>query len=280
MTTSNGSISPVFRLAVLVSVFATALFFEARRPLRASTQPKTKRVFINLGLAATATLLLRFSFYPVVLALAFRVEEQQYGLLQWLKAPRLLEMALSIVLLDWTFYYWHLGLHKIPFLWRFHNVHHVDLDLDSSTAFRFHFGELAIPTFYRSVQIFVFGISPLNLAIFELLITTFAQFHHSNIRLPLALERVLSKVLIMPRTHGIHHSTVQDETDSNYGTIFSFWDFLHRTLKNSIPQSRITIGVPAYQNPQELGLFSILKMPFQRQRPWPVTKETRKANGT
>jgi sterol desaturase/sphingolipid hydroxylase (fatty acid hydroxylase superfamily) len=258
----------MFRTAALILLLGFALFFEARRPLRKTTQPKRKRVYVNLGIAALSAIALRFSFYPVVALVAVRVEEQQYGLLHRLNAPALLTAVLSVVLLDWTFYYWHWMLHKFSFLWRFHNAHHVDLDLDSSTALRFHFGELVISSFYRSTQIFVLGISPLNLALFELLVTTFAQFHHSNVRLPLGFERFLAKITITPRIHGIHHSTVRCETDSNYGTIFSCWDFLHRTLITDVPQSRITIGVPAYQDPRELGFFGTLSLPFRRQRPW------------
>jgi sterol desaturase/sphingolipid hydroxylase (fatty acid hydroxylase superfamily) len=260
--------SPLFRMAILIFIFITALFFEAQRPMRRATQPKSKRVLVNLGIAATAALLLRFSFYPLVIAVAVKVEDQQFGLLHWLKAPASITIALSVVLLDWTLYYWHWMLHKIPILWRFHNVHHVDLDLDTSTALRFHFGELAISAFYRSAQIFIFGISPFNLAVFELLITTFAQFHHSNIRLPIALERALSKITITPKMHGIHHSTIRSETDSNFGTIFSVWDYLHHSFKIDVPQSRIKIGVPAYQDPSELGIIGTLILPFKRQRPW------------
>ena len=256
------------RLGILILLFGTLLLFEARRPLRRATQPKGKRILVNFGVATIAALLLRFSLYPLVAALAAQVEARQYGLLQWLKLSQVVTMALAIVLLDWTFYYWHWMLHRISFLWRFHNAHHVDLDMDASTALRFHFGELAISTVYRSAQVVVLGISPLHLILFELLITAFALFHHANIRLPEKLERVLSRVIVTPRLHGIHHSTVRNQTDSNYSTILSVWDVLHRTLKKTVPQPAIIIGVPAYRNPHELGLIGTLTLPFRRRRPW------------
>lgn len=268
-------IPEIFRLGAILSIFLLMLYMEYRRPLRRTTQPKATRTLTNLAIASTSAIALRFTFYPVVIAIAFWVEDRGYGLLHSLNLPHVITTILSIVVLDWTLYYWHLMLHKVPFLWRFHNVHHVDLDLDSSTAFRFHFGELMISTFFRSAQIFVFGISPFNLGLFELMITSFALFHHSNLRLPAGLEKVLSRLLITPRLHGIHHSTVRSETDSNFGTIFSGWDFIHGTFKSDVPQDSIVIGVPAYRNPKELSITGLLKMPFMRQRPWPYDSRSK-----
>lgn len=205
----------------------------------------------------------------MVMAVAIFAEDRQVGLRHLLDLPESLCLVFSILALDWTFYYWHWLLHKTPFLWRFHNVHHVDLDLDSTTALRFHFGELMISAFYRSAQILIFGISPSTLIFFELLVTSSALIHHSNFRLPLSLENILSRLFVTPRLHGIHHSTVRDETDSNFGTILTIWDRVHSTLKTNIPQERITIGVPAYQDPRELGLWETLSLPFRKQRPWP-----------
>lgn len=260
--------STPFRLGLLVGVCALALAFEAWRPLRKATQPKGKRILVNIGIAAIAALMLRFTFYPVVFGVAIFAQEQQIGLTHLLGLSGWAGMAFSVLFLDWTLYYWHWMLHKHPFGWRFHSVHHVDLDLDTTTAFRFHFGELALSAFYRSSQILVFGVSPFSLILFEVLVTTLSQFHHSNIRLPLGFERLLSKVVVTPRLHGVHHSIVRQETDSNFGTILTLWDRLHSTFRANVPQKRITIGVPSYQDPSELGFFGALGLPFRRQRAW------------
>lgn len=264
----SSPISPLLRGFVLIGILLIALILEAWRPLRKPTQNKRKRLFINFGLAASAALVLRFTFYPVVMGVAVFAESRQIGLMHYLPLSGLAGVALSIVALDWTLYYWHWMLHKFPFLWRFHNVHHVDLDLDTSTALRFHFGELVISAFYRSAQILVFGISPFTLVLFEMLITTFAQFHHSNVRLPIGFERLLSNAIITPRLHGVHHSIVRLETDSNFGTIFTVWDYLHGSLKANVPQDHITIGVPSYQDSRELGIYGTLSLPFRKQRSW------------
>jgi sterol desaturase/sphingolipid hydroxylase (fatty acid hydroxylase superfamily) len=68
--------------------------------------------------------------------------------------------------------------------------------------------------------------------------------------------------------HGIHHSIVQRETNSNWGTIFCWWDKLHRTLRRDIPQDAITIGVAAYRDERELTLGKLFALPFVKQRVW------------
>ncbi|MGE0633434.1 MAG: sterol desaturase family protein [Pseudobdellovibrionaceae bacterium] len=256
------------RTAVLFGMFITCLWLESRWPLRKATQPKTKRVTINLLIAVTSAVLLRLIFYPVVIKVSEMVELRSWGLLPWIGASGFLATVLAILALDYTLYIWHQLMHKMPFLWRFHNVHHIDLDLDNSTALRFHFGELALSTFYRSAQIIIIGIGVFDLILFEACVTTFAQFHHSNIRLPIRLERILGRFIITPRMHGIHHSIVREETDSNFGTIFILWDRLHRSFRVDVAQSEIIIGVPSYRDPAEQTFWRSLLIPFKRQRPW------------
>lgn len=151
-------------------------------------------------------------------------------------------------------------------LWRFHIVHHVDPDLDVSAAFRFHFGEVAFSAGFRVAQIVLVGVSPLTFAVYELVFQIATLFHHSNVRLPLAAERLLNKVLVTPRMHGVHHSEVRREDNANYSVVFSCWDRLHRTLRLNVPQSRIVIGIPAYREPDNNRLGSMLGLPFRRQR--------------
>jgi sterol desaturase/sphingolipid hydroxylase (fatty acid hydroxylase superfamily) len=174
--------------------------------------------------------------------------------------------ALGFLLMDLSFYYWHLVNHRIPFLWRFHNVHHIDPDLDVTTAFRFHFGEVMFSVVFRVLQVGLLGVSGLAFVAYELVFQANTVFHHSNLRLPIGFERLLNKVLVTPRMHGIHHSQVRQETNSNYGVVFPWWDWLHRTLGLAIPQSAITIGVPGYSQPEDNRLWNTLLMPFRVQR--------------
>lgn len=267
-------LSIFFRISLLFLMFVLCLWWEHKRPLRNKTQGKFRRVTTNLGIAAVGAVALRLLFYPIVLFISVWATREEVGILNLFKLPVAIHLFIAILALDYTFYFWHWLNHKVAFLWRFHNAHHVDLDLDVSTASRFHFGELIISTGFRSGQIILLGIDPFTLILFETLITISAQFHHSNIKLPLGFERHLNKFIVTPRMHGIHHSIVREETDSNFSTIFSFWDRIHRSLKLHIPQDAITIGVASYRYPQENTFLTILAIPFKKQRPWELPDGT------
>lgn len=243
------------------------VWLERRRPLRRAVEPTRTREARNLAMAATGALALGVTEKPLAEALTSLVERKRLGLLKVIRLPRLIEVALAVVLLDYTLYLWHVLTHRVPFLWRFHLVHHVDLDLDASTALRFHFAELIVSVPFRAAQILLIGVSPLSFSVWQTLLMLSILFHHSNVRLPVALERRLGRVFVTPRMHGIHHSDVKDETDSNWSSGLTLWDWLHGTLRLDVPQSEITIGVPAYRDPREVGLAEILKMPFNEERP-------------
>jgi sterol desaturase/sphingolipid hydroxylase (fatty acid hydroxylase superfamily) len=177
--------------------------------------------------------------------------------------------------MDLTFYWWHRANHRISLLWRFHNVHHLDPDMDVSTAFRFHFGELAFSSAFRVAQIGLIGPSLGSYLFYEAVFQAGTLFQHSNLRLPIGSERLLVRLLVTPRMHGIHHSQVPGETNSNYATLFSFWDRLHRTLRLNIPQSEIDIGIPGYAGDRDNSLGNALLAPFRAQRDY-----WRRADGT
>ncbi|HZE21747.1 MAG TPA: sterol desaturase family protein, partial [Desulfobaccales bacterium] len=192
-----------------------------------------------------------------------------------LSLPLWLQVTAGILLMDLTFYYWHRFNHTWPLLWRFHNVHHVDPDLDVTTSFRFHFGEVLYSAVFRLLQVGVLGVVPLTYVLYELLFNCATMFHHSNLHLPVHWERRLNRVLVTPRMHGVHHSVVVRETNSNYSVIFSWWDRLHRSLRLNVRQTDIVIGVPGYLRPDDNRVLPLLALPFRRQRPywsWPSGK--------
>jgi sterol desaturase/sphingolipid hydroxylase (fatty acid hydroxylase superfamily) len=168
--------------------------------------------------------------------------------------------------MDYTLYWWHVCTHRIKFLWRFHLPHHADLDMDASTALRFHFGEVAISVVWRALQVVLIGVSPLAFSVWQTGLVVAILFHHSNIRLAPETERRLSRWLVTPGMHAIHHSAVEDETNSNWSSGLAIWDRLHGTYRLDVPQPEITIGVPAYRDPKELTLRKVLKMPFAARR--------------
>jgi sterol desaturase/sphingolipid hydroxylase (fatty acid hydroxylase superfamily) len=240
---------------------------ERLRPLRARREPGPARVVRNaiVGLLAGATT--ACAEFPVVAPVQRLAERRRLGMLRWLPLPRALRITLGFLLLDYTLYMWHWLNHRLPLLWRFHAVHHIDLDLDSTTGVRFHFGELTLAAGFRAAQIVVLGVDRETLRLWQQLLVMSVIFHHSNLELPIEVEQRLSRVLVTPRMHGIHHSTRADETDSNYSSLLSCWDRLHRSLRLNVPQASITIGVPGFSSPTDVTLAKSLALPFRPDRP-------------
>jgi sterol desaturase/sphingolipid hydroxylase (fatty acid hydroxylase superfamily) len=239
---------------------------EKRRPLRRATQQEPARTLRNLAMGAMSLAVVTLLQSPIVKPLAARVEKRRLGLAQRLPGPAWLRDAAAFLLLDYTIYVWHVLTHEVPFLWRFHLVHHVDMDLDTTTALRFHAIDMALSIPWRAAQVRVCGSSPRALQLWQTFFFVSVLFHHSNLRLPLALERALVHVLTTPRLHGIHHSIVREETNSNWSSGLSFWDWLHGTLRVDVPQDAITIGVPGYREPSGIALGPSLALPFVEQR--------------
>ena len=249
-----------------LGTFAALVLLENRRPLRRAVESKLRRNARNLAVATISAVSLQLAEQPLVRPLTRWVERRRFGLLKSMQLPAWLEITLAIALLDYTLYLWHVLTHRVPFLWRFHQVHHVDLDMDASTALRFHFAELLLSVPYRVAQIVVIGVCPFALSLWQTGLLVEIMFHHSNLELPLAVEAWLGKLIVTPRLHGIHHSIVEDEVNSNWSSGLTIWDWLHRTLRADIPQSVITIGVPAFLDPEEVELGEVLEMPFVEQR--------------
>ena len=187
-------------------------YFEARRPLRKTVEPKLTGAARNLAIAALAGMTINFLEKPVAERLTKLVEKKNLGLVKTLRLPEFLEIALAIILLDYTLYLWHVLTHKVSFLWRFHRIHHADLDLSATTAIRFHFAEMAMSVPFRAGQILIIGVSPKAFEIWQTLLLMSIFFHHSNLRLPKGFEEKLELFVVTPRLHGIHHSIVESET--------------------------------------------------------------------
>jgi sterol desaturase/sphingolipid hydroxylase (fatty acid hydroxylase superfamily) len=253
---------------VFGAVFLFLLLMQWKFPLRRQVFSKWRRLIRNLFFSAPGFALARISLVPIPLMTALWAGQHHFGLLHLLPLPWWLAIALGVLLMDYAYWWWHVGLHLIPLLWRFHNVHHSDLDMDVSTAARFHLGEVVFSVPFRVFTVALLGIDFWALVLFEFLFEIANFFEHSNWRLPIGLERLLNHVLVTPRMHGIHHSIVQRETNSNWGTVFCWWDFLHRTLRRDIPQAAITIGVASYRDETELTFGKLFLLPFRSQRAW------------
>jgi sterol desaturase/sphingolipid hydroxylase (fatty acid hydroxylase superfamily) len=251
---------------LIVGAFGLLLLGEIRRPLRRKVESKFTRNVRNFVVAAISASMIQATERPLINPLTALVERRRLGLLQRMPIPKWIEVPLAVALMDYTLYIWHILTHKVSFLWRFHLVHHIDLDLDASTALRFHFAELLISIPWRAAQVTLIGIGPLPFSLWQTALSLWIMFHHSNVELPIDVERWLSRFIVTPRLHGIHHSIMRRETNSNWSSGLTIWDWLHGTLNLNVPQQEITIGVPAYREPEEVTLPKILKMPFGKER--------------
>lgn len=259
----------------LLGLLAGTLFvLESKRQLRKRTKLKEERLVENASMAMFALPALRLLLVPVSYLAAKASEKYRSGFLNRLNLPKWLHYSMAFLMLDYSNYLWHVLLHRSGLLWRFHNVHHIDLDLDLSTAWRFHIGENIASVPYRSAAVAVIGVPTKLLLFYEVLFEGCTAFHHSNLRLPINAERKLSLFLVTPRMHGIHHSIVARETNSNFSVIFSWWDRLHRSLRLNVAQEEITIGSPAYRNPAEQNPKNLLLLPFGPQRSWKLPDGT------
>ena len=244
----------------LVAIWLVGLFLAERfwpaAPLPAPVAgAPLARLGRNLALAAINFLLSPLVILPLTAlaaghALAWRP-------VWWQGWPGL---ALDLLLLDFLIYWWHRANHQWPPLWRFHLVHHLDRTLDSTSALRFHFGEVLISAAARAGAILLLGFPLLSIIAFETLLLIATIFHHSNLRLPRRLEAALSRLVITPSIHWVHHHRRRIDTDSNYGTVFSFWDRLFASRSRARRSPEMEIGV---EGAEELALPGLLLRPVK-----------------
>jgi sterol desaturase/sphingolipid hydroxylase (fatty acid hydroxylase superfamily) len=243
---------------------------ERLRPLRTAKEPGPGRVGRNLTIGLLAGLTTAASELPIVAPAAAFAERRRLGVLRALRVPRALRVVVGFLLLDYTLYIWHRLNHRAPLLWRFHAVHHLDLDLDSTTGVRFHFGELALSAAFRAAQIVLLGVDRDTLALWQQMLVASVIFHHSNLELPIDVERQWRRVFVTPRMHGIHHSVRGAEMNTNFSSLLSCWDALHASGRDDVPQAAITIGIDGYLDPAAVTLEKSLMLPFRAGPPPPL----------
>jgi sterol desaturase/sphingolipid hydroxylase (fatty acid hydroxylase superfamily) len=281
-----GIAASALSLSIPVVLIAIAILFALERafPLRRQKEPLRRRLAVNAAVAALAIAAALMIVRPVASWLLEEVSQNRWGLTGIVPMPVLLQVVATFLLLDLSFYYWHRANHAWPFLWRFHNVHHVDPDLDISTSVRFHFLEIAFSAAFRALQVVVIGGELWMFVTYESAFQANTLFQHSNIRLPITIERWIVLIFVTPRMHGIHHSKRFHDVNSNWSSVFSWWDRLHGTLNLNVPQAAIDIGVPGYSKPGDNRILELLLMPLHPQRsywsaewklPYPVQRDAR-----
>lgn len=174
-------------------------------------------------------------------------------------------LLLDLLILDFWIYWWHRANHEIPWLWRFHQVHHLDEFLDVSTGLRFHPGEVLLSALARAALILALAMPLRSVLIYEVLVLASAAFQHSNLRLPPGLEAKLRWVIVTPSHHWVHHHALRRDTDSNYATLLTLWDRLFASLSPKARTEDMPIGL---EGARDRGLLSLAALPFTgRQSP-------------
>ncbi len=258
-------LSPWIAAPLVIGAFVLLVWLERCRPLRKRVEPGLGHYVTNCVMAGLGALTTVAIETPLIQPLARLVEERHLGILGMFHLRGVVAVVVVLILMDYTFYVWHVLLHRVPLLWRFHVVHHADRDLDTSTALRFHFGELLLSVPWRAAQVLVIGLSPFTFSLWQVWFVLCVMFHHSNLRLPGQWDRWITRLLVTPRMHGVHHSNIADETNSNWSSGLTVWDRLHGTFRLNIPQEALEIGVPAYHDAKAVALPAIVAMPFGEQ---------------
>jgi sterol desaturase/sphingolipid hydroxylase (fatty acid hydroxylase superfamily) len=255
----------IFRSLSFVIVLVLMLIWQHYKSLRSNVEPKAKRCFNNVLIVVFNSVLVWIIFPGSLVVIAFLSERYHIGLLHLIHWPFGLAGVLGIVILDFSIYWQHRIFHKIPLLWRVHRMHHTDLDLDTTTGIRFHPFEILLSLAYKSIVVFVFGISPVAVILFEILLNATALFNHANVKLPCKLDKTLRLLIVTPEMHQIHHSVRPSEANKNYGFNFSIWDRLFHSYR-ALPkggQKELVIGITTIQDRATCTTIGgLLKTPF------------------
>ncbi len=257
-----------FRLGLFASIFAVMTVLEALLPRRDRRFARARRWPSNIGLliADVASVSAVTFFIPVTAVItAFWASANGWGLLNLVALPVWLEWIIAIIVLDWVIWAQHLITHKVPILWRLHRVHHSDVEMDATTAIRFHPLEIIFSVFVKSAAILLLGPAAAAVVVFEALVNGSALFNHANFNLPKPLDVLVRSTFVTPDMHRVHHSVHRQETDSNYGFFLSIWDriFGTYTAQPRDGHDEMEIGLAEWQDDAPTRWIWAISFPFR-----------------
>lgn len=254
------------RLAIFGGLLIVLLQFEAAFPRRRPVRQGWRRRVSNLLLAAINTVVVRLVPPLSAVVAAGWASSRGWGLLAWIDLPPVAETIVVVVLLDLLIFVQHLASHRIPALWSFHKVHHADIDLDVTSALRFHPGEIVVSAGLKTIAAVLLGASAEAILLFEVLLNGVAMFNHANLAIPAPVDLMMRIVVVTPDMHRIHHSFERGESDTNFGFNLPWWDWLFGTYlaAPAAPQQTLPLGVAEEPHPDQTGsLPYMLAMPFR-----------------
>ena len=254
----------VIRTGIFVFVVVLMLLLEHLFPRKKRTQPRRRRWITNVTIVILDTVALRLLVPLLAIEVADHAALRGWGLFNYLNWPKWLEVVICVLMLDMLIYWQHVLSHRIPFLWKFHQVHHADRDIDATTGIRFHPVEIVLSMLYKIGWIVVLGPSVIAVFLFEIILNACAVFNHANLLLPRSVDSLLRLVIVTPDMHRVHHSVLANETNSNYGFNASVWDRIFGSYKAQPDDGHkeMKIGLPSYQNSNPSNLFWCLQLPF------------------
>lgn len=267
------SLEPFLRGGAFVGVLVTMASAEAIWPKRRRSSTRWARWFTNLTLMGAGTALARLmAAAPAPLAAtaaAAFADARGFGILHWLHLPVWLDVAVTLMVLDFAVWVQHWAFHKSDVLWRIHKVHHADREIDTTTALRFHPFEIGLSVLIKSIVVFILGAPVAAVVLFEVLLNACAMFNHANTSLPPRLERWVRLLVVTPDLHRIHHSVRREEQDANFGFCLSLWDRAFGLLRQRSLDGDLvmTIGLAEHQDQQPAQLHWSLALPFAQAAP-------------
>jgi sterol desaturase/sphingolipid hydroxylase (fatty acid hydroxylase superfamily) len=256
---------PYIRLGFFFGIFAVMTAWEIMAPKRALTTSKAVRWFSNLTLTFFNSFVLRMFFPVLAIGTAYWCKDYGCGLLNLFGIPNFIAGLIAIVILDMMIYLQHVAFHIIPHFWKLHMMHHADLDIDVTTGARFHPIEIVLSMLIKLGVVIIIGAPPWSVLAFEVLLNGTAMFNHSNVDLPVGIDRILRLFVVTPDMHRVHHSVIIKETNSNYGFNFPWWDRLFKTYIDQPDKGHIDmkIGLANFRDPKQTTLPNMLVLPFQ-----------------
>ncbi len=253
------------RLCCFIGVLLLCALWENKSPRKTLTVSRTFRWVNNLSLVALNSVVVALALPIAAFQAAVIASEYQWGLLHLVSLPIWLNVLLTIIILDFIIYVQHLVFHRVPLLWKLHRMHHADLDIDVTTGTRFHPIEIVISMAIKIGAVFILGVSPIAIVIFEIILNASAMFNHSNARLALPVDILLRKVVVTPDMHRVHHSVIPKETHSNFGFFLSIWDRMFGTYRDQpeLGHDHVVIGLPYIRDKQEQRIDKLITQPFR-----------------
>ena len=232
------------RLGVFLAVCLGLAVWEVWWPRRRDAR-RPDRWPVNVSLAVVNAVIVRVLAPASGVTFALLADDREWGLLQMVAWPPVVEWGLAVLTLDLAVYIQHRLFHVVPLLWRMHRLHHADRGFDFTTGVRFHPGEIALSTLYKGAWIVAIGASPEATLLFEIILSTGSLFSHANARVP--GDGFWRLVLVTPDMHRVHHSTDGAEQNANFGFSLSWWDRLGGTYRPAPrhPHETMPLGLEA-----------------------------------